>query len=125
MTSQLVATLVVPGSPRSKQRPRSRPGGGRSYTPRETVEAEKRIRQFWYTESESGDYPKDGRFRIDLGFYLATAHWVDLDNLTKLVTDALNDVAYLDDKYIEEMRLRREFRSPEPRTEIKLYLLED
>jgi Holliday junction resolvase RusA-like endonuclease len=43
----------------------------------------------------------------------------DLDNLCKAVLDALNGIAYHDDKQIVELHLSKAY-SDHPRTEIKL-----
>lgn len=127
MTSRLVTELTIPGTPRSKQRPRSRPGGGRLFTPRETLEAELVVRTAWIMANEAGlipDYDYTAPMKIDLIFYRPTLRRVDVDNLAKLVTDALNRVAFADDSQIEDMHIRRVLDRENPRTELRLYILE-
>ena len=63
--------------------------------------------------------------KIDIQFFMPTKRKVDVDNLAKLVTDALNRIAYKDDSQIEDMRLRRYLDRDEPRTVISLYILEE
>ena len=102
-------------TPKSKERPRTPRGGGRSYTPRATLEAEKAIREQWPSDVP----PIEGQCRVDIGFTRDEVIFEieelpprdtkgkgnrDLDNVTKLVTDALNGVAYLDDKQIVDLR---------------------
>ena len=90
---------------------------GHVFTPPKTVAAEERIRNL--VGLEWSDDPIEGPVQIMLSFAFeipkswrkskredAAAGWVphistpDLDNLVKLVTDALNGVLYIDDRQI-------------------------
>ncbi len=101
-------TLRVDSPPRSKGRPRVLPNG-RTYTPRATVKAEKVISDAW----EFAGFPKlDGPLKVAIEFdkngMLITVQEVqhnsslraDIDNLAKTVLDALNGIAYGDDKQV-------------------------
>ena len=120
-----VARLTVMGEPKAKDRPRAQPGGkGRSYTTPQTRAAEDVIRDAWNT-LDLPDYPKGAKFRMDVVFYLGTKRHVDVDNLTKLVKDALNKVAYDDDNlvYVERSQKFHTTRD-RARTEIVLSLID-
>ena len=102
--------------PRSKQRPRST-RFGHTYTPKETREYEKSI-----AEAYTGKLFAEGPLRITLAF---NAGWTkitieelkpkrvpsklrgDIDNYAKAILDALNGVAYTDDKQIVSLELRK------------------
>jgi Holliday junction resolvase RusA-like endonuclease len=108
--------LRIPGEPRGKGRPRV----GRFknvYTPDETIRQEERIRLAW----ENAGSPRiDGLITISLDFCFArpSSHFLkdgslsaagrratpggirDWDNLAKLCTDALNGLAFEDDRLV-------------------------
>ena len=63
-----VATLVIPGEPRAKARPRHM-NGGHSYTPKGTREFEAVVRAAWDAELRP-DMP--ACVRLDVTFYLGT-----------------------------------------------------
>jgi len=88
--------LVVPGEPRSKERPQW--NNGRAYTPPKTRAAEKVVREAYVAK-----YPTtklEGSLEVDVEFYMESWRRKDLDNMEKLVLDALNGVAYDDDSQI-------------------------
>ena len=87
---------------------------GHTYTPPETKEAETRFRQE-FEKAVGDDFtpfegPLDVRWEFANDNVRVTIHSTvdysqrklrgDLDNYCKLVSDALNDVAYLDDRQI-------------------------
>ena len=100
-----VVAFTVSGEPIPKGRPRAK-AGQRSFTPKRTVEAEKRVQGAFHA-LHPGFRPLTGRLLLSASFYRATARHVDADNLAKLATDALNGVAYVDDEQIEELHVRR------------------
>lgn len=119
--TRLVAHLVVMGDPRAKARPRVTRNG--TFTPKGTVDAEARVRAAFETLNLP-DYRLDATFRIDVDFYLGTRRHVDLDNLVKLVKDALNGVAYTDDHLVVDERARKWHTTRDrARTELFLYLI--
>lgn len=108
----------VYGKPQPKQRPRF--SRGRTYTPTPTLKYEDLIRQTFY-EVFGEDAPKlTGAIEMDIEFYFPipvstskkgktsmilgylrpTKRNGDIDNLFKVVADALNGVAYWDDSQI-------------------------
>lgn len=100
-------------TPRSKQRPRSHMVNGKAitYTPRETTEAERALAAQWVGPPIEGAlsahlYLSD----TDVHVTLNEGHVVqarklrgDIDNYAKLVMDALNGVAWIDDRQLVEL----------------------
>lgn len=102
----------LPWIPRTKGRPR-RGRYGSMYTPDETVKAEKDIRDAWYDAFHDVE-PIEGliavslelentRFRLrieEADNYTNRKLRGDTDNYVKLISDALNEHAWVDDKQI-------------------------
>jgi Holliday junction resolvase RusA-like endonuclease len=110
-----LANFVVPGVPKAKGRPRMT-RAGHAYTPAATAQAEQ---DFLVLAMRHFPRPLSGPLRIDLSFtFPVPASWSkkkqaaalglelahesrpDLDNLIKLVLDALNGRAWVDDRQI-------------------------
>jgi crossover junction endodeoxyribonuclease RusA len=115
--------MTVPGDPVAKQRPRF--GNGRTYTPKETVNAELVIATLAKNKVR-GRPPATGIVGLALEFYCATKDRKDADNLAKTVMDALNKVVYVDDRQIEELfvRVHRGVGRAAARTEVFLWSLD-
>ncbi len=107
--------LTIEGPPIPKGRPRS--GKGKTFTPKRTRDAERRIKGL---ATAAGFRPIAGPVRFEVQFYLPTARRVDLDNLVKLATDSLNTVAYLDDSQIVDIAATKEIDRKRPRTVIAI-----
>ena len=105
-------------TPRTKGRPRTvaMKGGYRTYTPHETVAAEKALAQQWVGPPVSGD------IEVKLDMWDDHVHLVmghaseptspklrrgDIDNYAKLIMDALNGVAWVDDRQIATLIVRK------------------
>jgi len=97
-----VVRFTVPGEPRSKQRPRVTSKG--TFTPKETMEAERKVRDHWRALNEE---PFQYHVLVELEFYNGNKRRRDLDNMAKLVLDALNGEAYDDDFRVVEMNLTK------------------
>ena len=110
--------FTVPGEPFGKQRPRHSRVSGTTYTPKETKLHEQLI-QWAYRKAGGHKFPEDSEIRITIiavmGIPKSTPKYrradmlsgkirptkkPDWDNIGKLVCDALNGVAYDDDKCI-------------------------
>lgn len=124
-----MVTLTIAGEPRGKERPRFVRATGRTFTPSRTVSAEEAIRRAWMDAGQPR-FP-DGPLRMSItvrvqrpkyhyradGVQLSAAGlWTpipttkpDLDNVQKLVSDALNRLAYRDDAQIAEGHQVREW----------------
>lgn len=110
-------TFVFNGDPIPKGRPRH--GRGHSFTPKRTRDAEQAIRD---VASELLPEPFNVPVRVSVTFWCATRRRTDLDNLMKLVCDALNGIAYTDDHLIHSLRgrLHRRAVGETPRTEVRI-----
>lgn len=128
VTRRLVAKFTVAGEPVSKARARVTSRG--TFTPAKTREAERDVLLAWYTQGGSSDavrpkLPTD-KYAIECDFHLGTKRAKDIDNMAKLVQDALNGHAYTDDSQIFEATATKHFgMKATARTEVRLYLLED
>lgn len=102
-----VASFTVHGEPIPKARPRAK-AGQRPFTPKKVVIAERNVlAAFRLAYPDWETLPGESRLRLDVVFHRATRRRVDVDNLVKVVTDALNQHAFVDDEQIEELHARR------------------
>lgn len=131
--------FVVKGKAQPKQRPRF--SNGHTYTPKPTLDYEKKIREAYLSE----DFERlSGPLEMVLNFYFEipkstpkklrdqmliakirpTKRNGDVDNLFKVVADALNDVAYDDDAQIVQATVNKWY-GREPLVEISIRSLAD
>lgn len=117
------AHFVVHGEPKSKERPRvSRTGN--VYTPKTTRDAEKEIVVTYL--DKCGDVYFEKTVELRVSFFLGNKRARDGDNMLKLVQDALNGVAYPDDKQIRSVQMTIWNTTKErARTEVSIYEIED
>lgn len=122
MTDQtLVAHVIIPGDPYSQGRPRVTKHG--TFMPKNTREHTAKVREV-FQAAEIADYDHAATFRLDTHFYLGTRRHSDNTNLTKLVEDALNKVAYEDDWRIYSSRIEKYHTTKaRARTELFLYTI--
>jgi crossover junction endodeoxyribonuclease RusA len=114
--------FTVEGDPVAKGRPRFA-RGGHAYTPKRTADAEREIKAI---AQEIFYKPRETPVGMQMTFYCKTKRRTDGDNLAKLVSDALNGVAFVDDYLVEESywRVLRAVPDEDPRTEITVYDME-
>lgn len=111
-----VVMFSVPGEPRSKQRPRVTKRG--TFTPKETLEQERQVRNAWLA---TGEEPFQFQVIVTIDFYNFTKHRRDIDNMAKLVLDGLNKWAFLDDHQVVGLNLTKRYTSKErARTDVRL-----
>lgn len=126
----------IPMEPKPKGRPRFSKASGVAYTPKETRSAEAELR--WHIEKElrtnhqglkDGEVLFEGALTAILQFKCSRPasvrrlfHTVkpDLDNLVKLVFDALNKRVFRDDSQITEMRVSKEYTFGRPSVNIQI-----
>ncbi len=77
---------------------------GHTYTPKATVDAERRVREAFEATGHDGF---TGAVGVELAFFQGTRARKDVDNLVKLVLDSLNGVAYEDDVHVNVVLARR------------------
>jgi Holliday junction resolvase RusA-like endonuclease len=130
--------FTVPGIPIGKERPRAARVGGfiRMYTPKKSLDYETDVA--FKASQVMGDHPPlELPVQMTIkAYYPIAASWTkkkqqqalsgqivpgkpDLDNVAKAVLDALNGVAYVDDKQVVRLSLTKEF-SFEPRVEVRI-----
>lgn len=90
-------TLDIPGDPVAKGRPRVYRGHG--ITPPRTVSAENRVYAAFIARYPDMK-PVGGPVDVYAGFWLSRRGKPDIDNMIKLILDALNRVAWRDDAQI-------------------------
>jgi endodeoxyribonuclease rusA len=118
----------VDGEPRGKQRPRFTKQG-RTYTPKETRQYEQEIREAALNRAVASGYLKpEGAVRVSItAWFSPPASWSkkkraaamaghiypavkpDADNLGKAFLDALNEIAYRDDKQVVECTIKKRY----------------
>lgn len=117
------AHFVIYGEPKSKERPRVSKTGN-VYTPKTTRDSEKEIVATYL--DKCGDVYFEKTVELRVSFFLGNKRARDGDNMLKLVQDALNGVAYPDDKQIRSIRVTIWNTTKErARTEVSLYEIED
>lgn len=128
----MAVLFSVPGEPGHKGRPRFT-RYGHTYTDKKTVEFENLVRVA-FTQHVPGHQPYEGPCRVHIDAYFSIPKSAskkrkklmidkqvrptkkpDCDNIAKAVLDALNSVAYNDDKQVIEMVVRKWY-SDVPRT---------
>lgn len=98
-----VVVFFVDGYPVPKQRARSG-RNGRHYTPERTRAWEQRVRLRARAASRGrwSEYAGPVKLEIEVGSTRG-----DLDNHAKSVSDACNDVLWVDDRQIDELHVKR------------------
>lgn len=131
--------LVIPGTPMAKQRPRVLKNGI-TYTPKQTVNYETFVKQLYIMEHQQKRI--EGPIKATITAYMPIPKSTskkrkklmqenkilptkkpDWDNVGKIITDALNGLAYDDDKQIVDARVIKLY-SDNPRVEVELEELE-
>ena len=131
-------TFTVPGAPFGKQRPRHNRKTGVTYTPADTKRRENQIAAVY--KSTFGNHMFGEQDYIEMQVYayypiptsttkkkkvcmvngdIRPTVKPDWDNVGKLIADALNGVAYKDDKQIVSATVKK-FYSQKPRTQVFL-----
>jgi Holliday junction resolvase RusA-like endonuclease len=131
--------FTILGEPMGKERPRFRRVGNyvQTYTPAKTKNYETKVRDSYYSSNMEthhltgaieaeiyGVFPipvsvsKKLRAKMENGEEPYTKK-VDADNLAKIILDALNGVAYDDDKQISKLSVTKVY-GKDPRVEVTL-----
>lgn len=129
-------SIIIPGKPLGKQRPRVL-RTGIAYTPKETVNYETFVKML-YLEKYAGEKPFEGPVSMLISaFYqipksaskrrreaMARHHIPpttrpDIDNIAKIIMDALAGVAYQDDKQVTSCAVNKLY-SHEPKVIVNI-----
>jgi Holliday junction resolvase RusA-like endonuclease len=105
-TPNVIATFTIPGNPKPKERPRV--VRGHTYTPDATVAAETAVLDAFY-DTYPFWTPVETLVGLTVRFYRETRVRADIDNLVKLIQDALNRHLYLDDVQIVRLEATKEY----------------
>jgi Holliday junction resolvase RusA-like endonuclease len=131
--------LVIPGKPLGKQRPRVLKNGI-TYTPKKTVNYETLVKQLYIEKYFQKQLEGPIRAVITAYMYIPKSEskkrkkkmlaneilptkMPDWDNVGKIITDALNGLAYEDDKQIVDAHVIKLY-SDQPRVEVELEEIE-
>lgn len=129
-------SFTIPGPPVGKARPRV--AGGHAYTPAPTRAYEERVRQCWRTSHNAPFAPA-----VPIAAVIAAYHAIpasaskgdrermaqntilpmkkpDADNVAKIVLDALNGLAYADDKQVVRLEVIKRYTVGEPYVQVTL-----
>lgn len=135
----VVIQLTVPGVPRGKGRPRFVKASGRTYTDKQTVNTEQQIAAAW-AEAGAVRMPDEAlTLHVMAVFERPKAHWKksgplthigevmpwptkrpDMDNIYKIVLDALNGLAYKDDCQVVHSVLWKRWANPGEEAHVKI-----
>lgn len=131
----MAMTFIIPGQPQGKGRPRFAKVGNfmRAYTPAETVSFEEKVRGYALREGVTRIHGPVmmtiSAFRqIPISTSVKKAESMegqfctvkpDWDNIGKIVSDALNGVAFNDDSQVVDVRVTKMW-SRSPRIEVTL-----
>lgn len=130
--------FVVYGEPKGKGRPRFSRQNGRAYTPAKTVNYETLVRTEYELQCDRFKFDDDTMLDMRIVAYypipksgskkvremkknnlIRPTKKPDMDNVVKMIADALNQVAYKDDTQIVDCQIRKFF-SDEPRVEVTI-----
>lgn len=134
----MLVTFEVPGEPRGKGRPRFNKQTGKAYTDSETRAYEDKIVAYYRKQLGAFRWPENAFVSVQVTAYYpipksatkdATAAMregamlpsrkPDIDNVMKIVLDALNGVAYKDDSRVVCVEAQKIY-SDIPRLEIRM-----
>jgi crossover junction endodeoxyribonuclease RusA len=121
MRQVVIADFMVDGEPVSKER--ARITGRGTYTPVKTVAAEARIAWGFRQAAKGWKVDDTSEFIVGMSFFLSTRRRRDIDNMMKLVMDALNGVCWKDDSQVVEAWGRKHVSKP-PGTGVAVWRLE-
>lgn len=134
----MVISFTIPGEPKGKGRPRLG-RSGHAWTPKGTVNYENLVK-LSFSQAYPDHTPFDPivpvkceitayysipksvtkkKYLLMLAKILLPLKKPDLDNIAKIVCDALNGIAYHDDAQIYDLHIRK-FYSHQPRVEVTL-----
>jgi Holliday junction resolvase RusA-like endonuclease len=96
----MVCTIVIPGEPIPKARPRL--SNGHVHTAPRTAAAEARIREYLFAQ-DPRRRPVSEPVMLVTTFHTSGKARGDLDNYVKLASDALNGIVWKDDRQVHAL----------------------
>ena len=132
----MIIKITIPGEPQGKARPRL--GKTHTYTPSKTKNYERLVAFLCRSQNANAIFTPDTALEMDIAAYIAVpksdakarkddklsgiirpTKKPDWDNIGKIISDALNGIAYHDDTQIVDARVRKYY-SASPRVEVKI-----
>ena len=133
--------FVIFGEPQGKDRPRFSTRGGvpRTYTSQKTVDYEEKVREAFEETGHPGYHDKEPVSLIIHAYYkipkstskakrelmlhdvILPTKKPDVDNIAKIICDALNKHAYDDDSQIAFLAVSKYWANSEPYVEVELW----
>ena len=120
----LVSNFSISGEPISKSRARFTNRGSKTvaYTPQKTKDGEHRIALVYRSGTKGIPTDNEVAFRVEAEFHCGTRQRRDIDNMVKLVLDALNGVAWVDDNQVLEVEASKSYTAKESaHTTVRVY----
>lgn len=115
-------TFTIPGRPVPQER-RVQVRGGWSFDPAKSRKAKQIVRAYAELARPKGIGISDKAFAIEMRFY--GPHWgADVDNLAKLVMDAIKGVYWKDDHQVTQMYASK-YRSVKEQAKTVVTIMED
>lgn len=128
--------IVVEGKIKGKQRPRFNSRTGSAYTPKETISYENWVR-FCYREQDGRHLTGAIRANITAYYKIPKSYpkkrvqairegqeypekKPDVDNITKIILDSLNKIAFDDDSQVIELTVLKRYTEENERVEFEL-----
>lgn len=134
--------FTILGEPKGKGRPRFCRNTGHAITPKDTVNYETLVHMEYVEQCQKVRFPDDAMLDMRIkAFYsipkskskkvkalmldgtIRPTKKPDMDNVVKIIADALNQVAYRDDTQIVDCQCRK-FYSENPRVEVSIRTVE-
>jgi crossover junction endodeoxyribonuclease RusA len=98
--------VEIPGKPQPKQRAR-KGAGGRWYTPLETRQYERLVKQCALVARPVG-WRLDGRYHVTIHVFAPDKRNRDLDNIAKSILDGCNGILWADDAQVDSLTITRQ-----------------
>lgn len=136
--------FLIPGEPKGKARPRVvrlKNGASTSYTPDKTVAYEELVRQRFRQQWSSTELPFPNQIPVQvkitawftipksaskkaraamLSGLISPTKKPDVDNVVKIILDALNGFAWHDDSQVVNLQIEKKYTQREPFVEVKM-----
>lgn len=132
----MIIKITVPGEPQGKARPRL--GNSHTYTPAKTKNYERLVAFMCRSQNANISFAPGKALTMDIRAYMAVpksdtqtkrerklsgimrpTKKPDWDNIGKIISDALNGIAYHDDAQIVDVRVRKYY-TLSPRVEVEI-----
>lgn len=138
--SGMYVTFTVAGDPKGKGRPKFTTihGHARAITPKDTAVYENLVKVMYNTQCGDFKFPDGAQLDMTICAYFAIPKSAskkkreemmlgkirptkkpDMDNIIKIIADALNQIAYKDDSQIVDAQVRKYY-SDNPRVEVMI-----